>query len=163
MRLRPLRPLDGPEQDFDLDTFQIALCEFHNLPKSFLANRVLRLHEVLILTLQNRTAHGAFALLITLDARFQRHIKKQQGCGHLAPLRQSQQVLSRLIGERGGVDDAQTIQREPLFDEELNESKGLRVEALIAFVVANEGARPIGGNDLGWPKVAFGKCRFTAG
>jgi len=155
-------PLHGPEKDLDLDAFQIVFGELHDLAKPFLTDRVFGELVILVLALQNSAAHGALTLFVTLDASFQRDVKEQKRRRHLAPLCEAEQIPSSLGGECGGIDDAQAIQCQPLLHQKLDEGKRLHVEALVAFVIANQGARPVGRNDLGWPKMAFGKCRFTA-
>jgi hypothetical protein len=148
--------------DFDLDLFQIAILKLHDLVESLLANRFFGLHKGFVLTLDNWPAHGALALFVARDAGFQRHIEKQQRGGDLELLRQVEQILPRLRGERRGVNHTQTVHRKPLLDKEMHQGKGLGVAALVAFVVADAAARPIRRNDLRGPKVALGKCGFSA-
>ena len=58
---RPLRTLegthDGPEKNFDLKLFQIAVLEFHHLIEPLLANRSLGLLKSFVLTLDNCPAY----------------------------------------------------------------------------------------------------------
>jgi hypothetical protein len=153
---------DRPELDLDLDIFQIAVLKLHDLVESLLANRFFGLRKGLVLALDNRPAHGALALFVTRDAGFQRHIEKQQSGGDLELLRQVEQLLPRLRGERRGVNHTQTVHRKPLLYKKMHQRKGLHVATLVAVVVADAGARPIRGNDLSGPKVALGKCGFSA-
>jgi hypothetical protein len=158
--------LRGPhyraELDFNLDLFQVAILKLHDLVESLLANRFFGLRKGFVLALDNRPAHSALALFVTRGAGFQRHIEKQQSGGNLELLRQVEQFLARLRGERRGVHHAQTVHRKPLFNKEMHQRKGLRVAALVAFVIADATARPIRGNDLRGAKVALGKCGFSA-
>ena len=114
------------------------------------------------MALDNGTPHRPFPLLIAFDAGFQRHAKKDHGRRHLMLLRQVEQILSSLGSQSRGVHDAQSVQRQSLCEQEVDQVKGLLVEPLIAFIVANKGARPIRRYYLGRPKVAFGKRGFSA-
>jgi hypothetical protein len=45
----------------------------------------------------------------------------------------------------------------------MDQRKSLGIEALVTVVVANARARPIGRDNLGWPKVTLGESGFPAG
>lgn len=45
----------------------------------------------------------------------------------------------------------------------MDQGKGLGVESLVAVVVANQGASPVGGYYLGGPEVMFGEGGFSTG
>jgi hypothetical protein len=70
---------------------------------------------------------------------------------------QVEQLLPSLSGERRRVNHAETVQCEPLLYQEIHQRKSLGIEALVTFIVADEGACPIRRNNLGGPKVPFGK------
>jgi hypothetical protein len=153
----PLGALHRPEEDFNLEFVRIASVKLHDLIKPFLSNRVLRQLEGLVLALDDGVPHRPLPLLIAFDTGFQRDAKEDQRRRHLTLLCQTQQILSSLGSQRRGVYHAQPVQRQPLHHQEVDQVKGLLVETLIAFIVANESASPIRRNDLGGPKVPFGK------
>jgi hypothetical protein len=107
-------------------------------------------------------ADGALALFVTFYADFQRRVEDDQGGGNLAFPGQVEKFLARRDGQRGGVHHAQPIHRKPLFYKEMQQCKGLDVKALVAFVVANEGARPIRRDNLRRPEVPLSKGGFPA-
>lgn len=161
-RIRPLGALHWPEEDFNLELVRIASLKLYDLIKPLLSNQVLRQLEGLVLALDDGAPHGTLPLLVTFDAGFQRYVKEDQRRRYLTLLCQTQQILTSLGGQRRGVHYAQPVQRQSLHEQEVDQVKGLLVEALIAFVVANERAGPVRRNDLGGPKVPFGKCGFSA-
>jgi hypothetical protein len=69
-------PNDGSKQNFHLNALQFVILELCNLVKPLLRNCLFRRLERLVMTFDNRAAHGALALFIALDARSQRHIKE---------------------------------------------------------------------------------------
>lgn len=162
----PLRTLDGahngPEKDFNLDLFEFGLLEFHDLVESLLANRSLGLLKSFVLMLNDCPAYRTLTLFIAFDASLKRYVKKEQDSRNLAFLGQIEQVFPRLAGQRCGVHHAQPVHCKPLLYKEMHQRKGLCVKALVTFVVADEGARPIRRNDLRRPKVPLGKCGFSA-
>jgi hypothetical protein len=162
----PLRTLRGlqyrPEKDFDLDPFQIAILKLHDLVEFFLMNRRFHLLKGLVLTLDDCPAHGALALFVALDASFQRHVEKYQSGRDLVLLCQVEQLLPSGSGQRCGVNHAESVRRKPLFYKEMYQLKGLCVEALVTFVIANATTRPIRRNDMGGSKVPLGKSGFPA-
>ena len=89
-------------------------------------------------------------------------LKSIRVVGNLVLLCQIEQLLPSLTGQRRRVNHAETVHRKPLFYKEMHQRKGLCVIALVTFVVADVGARPIRRNDLGGPKVPLGKCGFPA-
>jgi hypothetical protein len=163
---RPLRTLDGPhegpEKDFDLDLSQIAILKFRHLVESLLANRSLGLLKSFVLTLDDCPAHRTLALFIAFQASFKRHVEEDQSGRDLGLPGQVEQIFPCLTGQRRGVHHAQPVHYKPLFYKEMHQRKGLCVEALVTFVVADESARPIRRNDLRGPKVPLGKCGFSA-
>jgi hypothetical protein len=132
------------------------------LAKSLLTNRRFGLLKGLVLTLDDYPAHGALALFVALDASFERHIEKHQRGRDLVLSCQVEQLLPRLRGQRRRVNHAESVHCKPLFYKEMHQRKGLCIEALVTFVVADVGARPIRRNDLRGPKVPYGKSGFPA-
>jgi hypothetical protein len=119
------RPDYRTEEDFDLDLFQITILILHHLVKSLLTNCRLALLKGLVLTLDDRPAYGALALLIAFDASFQRHIEKRQSGRNLKSLCQVEQLLARLAGERCRVHYTKTVQRKSLLYKEMHQGEGL--------------------------------------
>jgi len=162
----PLRTLRGPqyrpEKDFDLDPFQITILKLYALVESLLTNRRFGLFKGSVLTLDDCPAHGALALFVALDASFQRHTEKYQSGRDLVLLCQVEQLLPSRSSQRRRVNHAESVRGKPLFYKEMYQLKGLCVEALVTFVIANVSARPIRRNDLSGPKVPFGKGGFPA-
>jgi hypothetical protein len=103
------------EENFNLNIFQIAVLKLEDLIKTLLANCRFGLFKGFVLTLDNCPAHGALALFVALDASIEGHIKKYQSGRHLLFLRQVEQVLPRLNGQRRRVNHAEPVQRKPLF------------------------------------------------
>jgi hypothetical protein len=114
------------------------------------------------MALYDRPPHGALPFLVALDARLQGHIEDYRHSRHLVFLCQVEQILPRGAGQRRRVHHAKAIQHEALFHQEMHQREGLRVETLVAFIVADAGAGPIRRNNLGGSEVALGKMRFPA-
>jgi hypothetical protein len=113
------------------------------LVKSLLPNRRLGLLQGLALPLDNCPADRTLTLGITFEAGFQGHVEKDQRRRNMASSCQIEQILPRLGGQRRRVNHAKPVHRKPLFQQKMQQGKGLRVEALVALVIANEGASPI--------------------
>ncbi|MGA2985965.1 MAG: hypothetical protein ABSG32_19340 [Terriglobia bacterium] len=145
--VRPFGSRRGPnnraEKDFDLDPFQIPIMVLYNLVESLLTNRLFALLKGLKLTLNDGATHGALALLVALYASFKRHMEEYQSGWNMVLLGQIDQVFPSRRGHRRGVNHAESIHHKPLFYKEMHQRKGLRVESLVTFVVANMGTRPI--------------------
>ncbi len=162
-RLALLRlPRDGPEQDLDLDLLLVSILKHHDLIEPFPMNRFSALLEGLILALNDVPAHGALSLFVVLDTSLERHIEDQQRGRHLVPFCQVEQLFSVLRGQRRGIDHAEAVQRQPLFDQETHQGKGLRIIALVALLVGHPATRPIRRNNLGGAEVPLGKRGFPA-
>jgi hypothetical protein len=155
-------PRDRPKEDFDLHRFLVSILDQHHLVESFLMNRLFTLLKGLVLTLDDRPAHGALPLFVTLDAGLEGDIEEQQGGGHLVLFCQVDQLFPVLRRQRRGIDHAKPVQRKPLFYKEVHQRKGLQVVALVALIICDAGARPIRRNNLSGAKVPFGERGFPA-
>ena len=146
-----------PELDLKSNRFNVPVVKFHNLLKAFLPNCVQGKRKVLKLLFDHRSSDRTLAHFIPGCAGFKRHVKNDHRRRNLIALRQREQIPASLSGQRGGIDDAQPIQNKPLMDDEMNEIERLRVESLVALVVAYNRSSPVRGNNLRGAKMLLGK------
>jgi hypothetical protein len=166
-RLRPLANCGAArrwtEDNLDSHPVDVRVGNLHNLVKALLADAGGRLHEQLVLPLDHGPAYGALAGGVTLDALLERHRKEEHHAGNLVLARQLQQILPRRRRQRRGIHHAQPIEFQSPFDQKMHQGEGLRLKALVALIVADEGPRLIRRDNLGGPEMASGKTRFAAG
>jgi hypothetical protein len=146
------RTRHGPEHHLNLGLIHVCIQQLDDLIESFLSNGGLGLLEELVLTFDHRPAYDPLTGLVPLEAFSQRHIEEEKHARNLVPSRQVQKIFPRLGREGRRIHNAQTVQDQALLDEEMNKSEGLGLESLVALVIANPAARPIGRDDLSRPK-----------
>ncbi len=150
------------ENNFDLNLLQIGITQLHDLLKAFLPQSSLGLFEELVLTFDHGAPDFPLTVLVALGALLKRQIEEKKHAGYFVLAGQFQQILACLGGQGGGIHHAQPVQVEALFNQEVDQLEGRSLKPLIPLVVTNARPRPVRGNDLGGPEVAFSKGRFSA-
>lgn len=155
---------DGPKDDFDLNAFELFGAEFENLVESFLPDLSTGLLIQTVLPLDGRRTHRSLAApstgLVADETGFERNLEEEDDAGDAKAAGQRLQLPSGLGSESSGVYDAEAIDAQALFDETVHQGEGLRLEALVALVVANERADLVGRDDLCRPKATRGERRL---
>jgi len=151
------------EYNFHSRAAQILVTQLNDLIESFRADPKLGLFEGLILAFNHLAPDRSLAALVSLQALLQGDVEKKRDARDLVFARQAQQFPPGIKRKSGGVHDAEPIQAEALLGEKMDEGKSLGLKALVPFVVAYVGTRPVRGNDLGRAEVIFCKRGFSAG
>ena len=147
------RDADGPEDDFGLHVAHVRRAEFDDLVESFLPHAGSRLHEQFVLVLDGGPAYGPLTAGVAFQAGFERDIKEQGNDRHVKSSRQFEQVLAGGRSQRSRIHHAEPVDTQPLFHQKMKQRKSLGLVALVTLIVADEGARLIGRNDLRGPEM----------
>ncbi len=162
LTLRALcRSHDRAKENFDLNFLLVAVRNVHNLIESFLPNGRSGLFKGSILAFDRHLTDRSLTFLIALNADFKRGIEEHQRSRDLKSAGQIKQFITRLECQRRRINHTEAVCREPLLYNEVDNCKGLGIEALVTLVIANVGTRPIGRDNLCWPEMQLGKGGFS--
>ena len=131
--------------------------------KPLLMDPAAGLLKKLKLVFYGRSPHSPFTLFVPRQTYFQGNMEQEKHAGDMVFPRQGKQASTGPGRQGRRINDTQPVDADSLFHDEMNQRERLLVEALVPFVVGNQRAAPVGGDDLAGSKVPGGEIRLAAG
>ena len=100
------------------------------------------------LVFYGRSPHAPFTLFVPRQTYFQGNVEQEKHAGDMVFPRQGKQASTGPGRQGRRINDTQPVDADSLFHDEMNQRERLLVEALVPFVVGNQRAAPVGGDDL---------------
>ena len=131
--------------------------------KPLLLDPAAGLLKKLKLLFYGRSPYAPFPIFVPRQTFFQGNVEQEKNAGDMVSPRQGEQTSTGPDRQGRRINDTQPVDADSLFHDEMNQRERLFVEALVAFVVGNQRAAPVGGDDLAGSKVPGGEIRLAAG